>query len=138
MTDGAAEALNEIIAKRPKVKNEVMVDGYCGFILLGNDGYPYCIQNHSKVLKSIIKKYNRLHPEAPLPHITPHTFRHTFCTNMLNKGLDITSLQYVMGHSDPSVTLKVYSHVTSDVSIKNMKNIVDARNVFGCACQETV
>ena len=136
MTDGAVEALNEIIAKRPKVKNEVMVDGYCGFILLGNDGYPYCIQNHSKVLKSILKKYNRLHPEAPLPHITPHTFRHTFCTNMVHKGLDIKSLQYVMGHSDPSITLKVYSHVNSDVSINNMKNIVDARNVFSCAHQE--
>ena len=136
MSDGAVEALKGIIAKRPKVKNEVMIDGYCGFILLGNDGYPCGIQNHSKVLKSILKKYNKIHPEAPLPHITPHTFRHTFCTNMVHKGLDVKSLQYIMGHSDPSITLKVYSHVNGDVSIKNMKNIVDARNVFGCAIQE--
>lgn len=47
-----------------------------------------------------MKKYRKLHPDKPLPHITPHVFRHTFCTNMTNAGMDIKNLQYVMGHSD--------------------------------------
>ena len=36
----------------------------------------------------------KLHPDKPLPHITPHVFRHTFCTNMASAGMDIKNLQY--------------------------------------------
>ena len=35
-----------------------------------------------------MKKYKKLYPEKLLPHITPHVFRHTFCTNMENAGMD--------------------------------------------------
>ena len=38
--------------------------------------------------------------------------RHTFCTNMANAGMDLKSLQYLMGHSDAAVTLNVYSHAS--------------------------
>ncbi|MDD7170469.1 MAG: tyrosine-type recombinase/integrase [Faecalibacterium sp.] len=36
--------------------------------------------------------------------------RHTFCTNVQQAGLDVKSLQYLMGHSNASVTLDVYTH----------------------------
>ena len=35
------------------------------------------------------KEFKKLHPDKPLPHITPHVFLHTFCTNMANAGMDI-------------------------------------------------
>ena len=35
----------------------------------------------------------------------------TFCTNMVNAGIDLKSLQYLMGHSDVKVTLDVYTHI---------------------------
>lgn len=56
-----------------------------------------------------MKKYKKLHPDKPLPHITPHVFRHTFCTNYANDGMDIKNLQYLMGHSDAGITLNVYT-----------------------------
>ena len=46
----------------------------------------------------------------PVPRITPHVLRHTFCTNVQQAGLDVKSLQYFMGHSNASVTLDVYTH----------------------------
>ena len=46
----------------------------------------------------------------PVPHITSHVLRHTFCTNVQQAGLDVKSLQYLMGHSNASVTLDVYTH----------------------------
>ena len=50
-----------------------------------------------------------------VPYLTrPHVFRHTFCTNMANAGMDIKTLQYVMGHSDVGVTLNVYTHASYD------------------------
>ena len=36
--------------------------------------------------------------------------RHTFCTNVQQAGLDVKSLQDLMGHSNASVTLDVYTH----------------------------
>ena len=46
----------------------------------------------------------------PVPRITFHVLRHTFCTNVQQAGLDVKSLQYLMGHSNASVTLDVYTH----------------------------
>ena len=70
-------------------------------------------------------KYKKLHPDKPLPHITPHVFRHTFCTNMADAGMDIKNLQYVMGHSDVGVTLNVYTHASFDLVAEQMAKIID-------------
>ena len=58
--------------------------------------------------------------DKPLPHITPHGFRHTFCTNMANAGMDIKTLQYVMGYSEVGVTLA-----------EQMAKIIDLRKQRG-------
>ena len=39
---------------------------------------------------------------------------HTFCSNMAKSGMNPKTLQYIMGHSDISVTLNVYTHVQFD------------------------
>ena len=50
--------------------------------------------------------------------------RHTFCTNMANAGMDLKSLQYLMGHSDASVTLNVYTHNSYEKAEESMAQIV--------------
>ena len=74
-----------------------------------------------------MKKYKKLHPESPLPHITPHVFRHTFCTNYANDGMDIKNLQYLMGHSDAGVTLNVYTHASYAHAAEQMAKISQFR-----------
>ncbi len=37
--------------------------------------------------------------------------RHTYCTNMAKSGISVKTLQYLMGHSDISVTMNVYTHL---------------------------
>lgn len=75
------------------------------------------------------KSVNFTKEDKPLPHITPHVFRHTFCTNMANKGMDIKTLQYVMGHSDVSVTLNVYTHASYDRAAEQMAKIIDLKDI---------
>lgn len=42
--------------------------------------------------------------------ITPHTFRHTYATLLLEEGVDITYIQHLLGHSSV-VTTQIYTHV---------------------------
>ena len=60
-----------------------------------------------------------------VPYLTrPHVFRHTFCTNMANAGMDLKSLQYLMGHSDAGVTMNVYTHASYDHAEQSMQKIL--------------
>lgn len=43
-------------------------------------------------------------------HVTPHTFRHTFATLLLEEDVDITYIQHILGHSSISTT-QIYLHV---------------------------
>ena len=127
MTDSIYQSLKNMLARRPKVKKEVVVDGYTGFIMLDKNGNPKVALHVENEMRWAMKKYKKLHPDRPLPNITPHVFRHTFCTNYANAGMDIKDLQYLMGHSDAGVTLNVYTHANYAHAADQMAKITEFR-----------
>lgn len=114
MTDEVMASLKRILDSRTKVKVEQFIDGYTGFIMLDKNNNPKVALHIENEMRWAMKKYKKLYPNTPLPHITPHVMRHTFCTNMANAGMNIKSLQYIMGHSDAGVTMNVYTHSSYD------------------------
>lgn len=42
--------------------------------------------------------------------LTPHVLRHSYCTRLFELGFDVKEIQYLMGHSTPEMTLRVYTH----------------------------
>lgn len=64
--------------------------------------------------------------------ITPHMFRHTYATLLYASGVDVLSASKLLGHSDVSVTLKVYTHLQEssyNVSIVKFDEFI--RHFFG-------
>lgn len=127
MTDDVYQSLQRILKKRPKVQTEMIVDGYGGFILLDKNNRPKVALHIENEMRWGMKKYQKLHPDKPLPHITPHVFRHTFCTNMANSGMDVKRLQYLMGHSDAGVTMNVYTHTGYEQAAEQMVRVIEFR-----------
>ena len=73
----------------------------------------------------ICQKYNSTH-KVQLPKITPHVCRHTFCSNMAKGGLSPKSLQYIMGHSDVSLTLNTYTHLNIEDVQSDFERVMKA------------
>ena len=124
MTDNVVTALKNIIANRQKPTKEWLIDGYSGFLLLDKNGNPKVAMHLEHHMQWALKKFRKLYPDVKLPKITPHVMRHTFCTNMANAGMDLKSLQYLMGHSDAGVTMNVYTHASYDHAEQEMQKIL--------------
>ncbi len=109
MTDTVYMAFRRVLENRGHPKAEMMVDGYSSFLFLDKDGKPKVAMHLENYMRGMRRKYVKKHGNT-LPSVTPHVLRHTFCTNMQQAGIDVKSLQYLMGHSNVSVTLDVYTH----------------------------
>ena len=110
LTERAYQAIQRILKNRGKAQ-PLIVGGYSNFLFLNREGLPKVAGNYEGMVRGLIKKYNKYHTDK-LPNITPHSFRHTYCTNMANRGMNPNTLQYLMGHANITMTLGYYAHGT--------------------------
>lgn len=136
ITDDVVDCFRVIIDNRKLSRNETGIKDsngkvYKDFLYYDKNGMRMVALHWEKYFQHIIEKHNRIY-KAELPKITPHVCRHTYCSHMASSGVNPKHLQYLMGHSEISVTLDVYTHVDWD-NLRgdiNFLNIDEERNGY--------
>ncbi len=98
-----------------------MVDGYTDFVFLNRFGNVHHQGSLNKVYKRIIRDCNDAeflknnNPKFLLPNFSCHNLRHTFATRLCESGANIKAIQSILGHSDISTTMNLYTDSTSEM-----------------------
>lgn len=77
------------------------------YLLLNSQNLKFTIFDIEKRIKKIVKNL------ALKNNVTPHTFRHTFATHLLNNGADIKTVQELLGHANLNTTA-IYTHLSNE------------------------
>ena len=125
MSEDVIACFRRIIASRGKPETEPIIDGYTGFLFLDKNDMPMVALHWEHYFKRIVQKYNSIY-KTQLPKITPHVCRHTFCSNMAKSGMNPKTLQYIMGHSDISITLNTYTHIKFEDAKAEFDRVMEA------------
>ena len=89
----------------------------CGYFFVNNIGNRLSDQS----VREMINKY--CHIADIQQHITPHMFRHSFATLLLEENVDIRYIQTMLGHSSINVT-EIYTHVATS----KQKDILESKH----------
>ncbi|HSA06389.1 MAG TPA: tyrosine recombinase [Candidatus Gastranaerophilales bacterium] len=76
-------------------------------VFINNSGYRLLQRNIRSTIKTAAEK------AGFVKKVSPHTFRHTFATRLLEKGADLRVAQELLGHSSISNT-QIYTHVSTE------------------------
>ncbi len=104
-----------ILREYQRAFRDTIEENNCFFV--NRLGHPLSDQS----VRIIINNYTNA-AELPL-HITPHMFRHSFATLLLEEDVDIRYIQRFLGHSS-IVTTQIYTHVAS----KKQRDILSAKH----------
>ena len=91
----------------------------CDYLLINKSGNKLSERYIRKMIDNVVTKCEIEY------HISPHTLRHTFATDMLNAGADLVSVKELLGHSNLNTT-SIYTHVSNE-QIKKVYNFAHPR-----------
>ena len=108
---------------------DISIDGYTDFVFLNRFGGLHTQGTLNKVYKRIIRDCNDAEflksedPSVLLPNFSSHNLRHTFATRLCESGMNIKLIQDILGHSDISTTMDIYTHVTQEARRQARKHM---------------
>ena len=98
---GSGDVIHTLVEYRKAFDSQIRA---CNYFFVNQNGSALSDQS----IRRMINKYTSL--AAIELHITPHMFRHTFATSLLEADVDIRYIQEMLGHSSINIT-EIYTHV---------------------------
>lgn len=93
-----------------------------GYFFVNNRGSRYTEQS----IRLMLKKYTKL---ARIDrNITPHMFRHSFATYLIEEGVDVSCVQQILGHSSIKTT-QIYIHVAAKKQAEILRSMHPRNNM---------
>lgn len=123
MTNAVRWCVMSLINNRDPLVKEVMIDGHVGFLNVTRSGRPRCHSEYADNFRKVMERYNK-QADIKIERCTPHVLRHTFCTKCIAQKMDVKTVQYLMGHSDASITLNIYADEVSENIQRDMTKLV--------------
>lgn len=98
------------------------LDGVSGFLFINRKGTPLSRNTIGRRYQHLVNVIDQEYG-TKLSETTIHSLRHTFCSTLISEGLNVKTVQYVMGHKNASVTLDIYSHISRENIQKEFNNL---------------
>ncbi len=104
----------KLLKKYYKVNEPAIRD--CGYFFVNRDGKRFTEQS----IRLMVKKYSRM--AGIERNITPHMFRHSFATYLIEEGADISCVSPLLGHSSIKTT-QIYIHVAAAMQTNILRRL---------------
>lgn len=126
------------IAEAKDFKSAV-IDGYTDFVFTKQNGNVYDSTRLDLALRQIVKAHNKeeeriskIEGRNPfyLPHISNHMLRHTFCTRLCERDVNIKVIQTLMGHANINITMNIYAEVSEKKQFEEIDKLAEELSVF--------
>lgn len=111
------------------ISSNSMVDGFTNFVFVNRFGNVQHQGTLNKAIRRIIRDCNDevLLKEQDEPTLLPpfscHSLRHTFATRLCENGVNIKVIQELLGHSDFSITMDIYTDVTKELKEREINKL---------------
>lgn len=106
ISDAAAKAIEQYLEKRADTLQPLFISVSANHTATTDGSYKRLT---ARSVQRIMQKYALR--AGITKHVSPHTMRHSFATDLLMNGADIRSVQTLLGHSNISTT-QIYTHIT--------------------------
>lgn len=115
------------------IRQDVTIDGHKGFVFTTKTGNVFTHEAVVRALKLIVKRCNeweagRAEKEGReaviLREQTPHLWRHTFTTMIVEKKVPYEQAKLLLGHASVKTTIDIYTHISKEI-LKNSRNSLE-------------